>query len=146
DHKFDIINYGIYTVTIIDKNGCEISKQETIASPPSDLEITIDATTMDCTTDGTATVEAISAIGSGNYMFGILEFNTPPYTNNYSTPDVPGGNIKTFTNLVPGVTYTFVVHDLTTDSYFVKEADVPIPSASLLESSVDPLNVTCKGT
>lgn len=145
NYKFDIINYGIYTVTIIDKNGCELSKQETIASPPSDLEITIDTATIDCATDGTATVKAISAIGSGNYEFGILEFNTPPYTNNYSAPDNPGGTIKTFTNLVPGVTYTFVVHDLTTQCYYVKSADSPIPTASLLESSIAPINVTCKG-
>lgn len=144
NHTFNIINYGIYTVTIIDENGCELSKNITMASPPSDLEITIDTTTMDCAADGKATVEAISTIGSGNYEFGILEFNTPPYTNIYVAPDTSGGNIKTFDNLVPGVTYTFVVHDLTTDCYFVKEADMPIPSASSLVSSLDPINVTCK--
>src|SRR5690606_25530417 len=39
NHTFNIINYGIYTVTIIDENGCELSKNITMASPPSDLEI-----------------------------------------------------------------------------------------------------------
>ncbi|WP_166921384.1 T9SS type B sorting domain-containing protein [Flavobacterium poyangense] len=144
DHKFDIINFGIYTVEVRDQNSCSVSKVEVMASPPNDLKIDIN-TASDCTSGGTAIVTAVASVGSGNYEFGILEFNTPPYTTNYSGPDTVGGNIKTFNPLIPGVTYTFVVHDLTTNCYFLKTASGPIPPASSLVGTPTPENVTCKG-
>ncbi|MFP4846713.1 T9SS type B sorting domain-containing protein [Winogradskyella sp. PE311] len=145
NHTFNIINFGIYTINIVDSNGCSLSQQITIASPPSDLDINVNIAVPDCTTGGTAEVTAISAVGSGSYEFGILEFNTIPYTTTYFAPDTPGGNTRTFTNLIPGVVYTFVVHDLVTDCYYVKSADAPIDPASTLTSSVVPNNVSCLG-
>ncbi|QFZ55715.1 T9SS type B sorting domain-containing protein [Oceanihabitans sp. IOP_32] len=145
DHTFTIIDYGIYTVNVVDANGCSLSQQITMASPPSDLDIVVTPTVVDCASGGTVTVEAISLLGSGNYAFGILEFNSAPYTTTWFGPDTPGGNIYTFTNLTPGVVYTFVVHDITTDCYFVKSADVAIPPASPLTSSVTANNVECQG-
>ncbi|WP_133158869.1 T9SS type B sorting domain-containing protein [Flavobacterium alvei] len=145
DHTFSIINYGVYTINVIDANGCSLTKQITIASPPSDLTIDVTTITSDCTNGGTAIVKAISTLGSGSYAFGILETNTNPYTSTWFVPDAPGGDTRTFTNLVPGVTYTFVVHDLTTDCYYVKAANQPIPAASLLTAAVTPANVTCIG-
>ncbi|MFG6685195.1 T9SS type B sorting domain-containing protein [Mariniflexile sp. HNIBRBA6329] len=145
DHTFNIINFGIYTINVIDVNGCSLTKQIIMASPPSDLSIDVTTVSSDCINGGTASVEAISAVGSGNYEFGILEFNSAPYTSTFVGPDVPGGSIKTFTNLTPGVVYTFVVHDLSTDCYFVKSADSPIAPASTLTSSVIPNNITCLG-
>jgi gliding motility-associated-like protein len=143
DHTFNIINFGVYTINVIDANGCSLSQQITIASPPSDLDIDVNIAVPDCTTGGTAEVTAISAVGSGSYEFGILEFNTIPYTTTYWASDTPGGSTRTFTNLIPGVVYTFVVHDLVTDCYYVKSADSPIDSASTLTSSVIPNHVSC---
>lgn len=145
DHTFSIINFGTYTVNVIDANGCSLSQQIVIASPPSDLLIDVTTTVPDCTSGGTAEVTAISVVGSGSYEFGILEFNTIPYTITYVGPDIPGGDTRTFTNLTPGVIYTFVVHDLVTDCYYVKSADAPIAPASTLTSSVIPNNVVCQG-
>ena len=145
DYTFNIINFGVYTINVVDANGCNLSQQITIASPPEDLDINVNVVVPDCTTGGTAEVTAISAVGSGNYEFGILEFNTIPYTSTYFPPDTPGGNVRTFTNLIPGVVYTFVVHDIDTDCYFVKTADAPIDNASTLTSTVEPNNVTCLG-
>ncbi len=145
DHTFNIINFGVYTITVVDANGCSLSQQITMASPPEDLDININVTVPDCASGGTAEVTAVSAVGSGSYEFGILEFNTIPYTSTYFPPDTPGGNTRTFTNLIPGVVYTFVVHDLVTDCYFVKSADAPIDPASTLTSSVVPNNVSCLG-
>ncbi|MGB5418186.1 T9SS type B sorting domain-containing protein [Algibacter sp.] len=145
DHTFDIINFGTYTVNIIDANGCSFSRQETMASPPSDLLIDVTTVVPNCTTGGTAVVEAISAVGSGSYEFGILEFNSAPYTSTYFASDIGFPNQKTFTNLTPGVVYTFVVHDLVTDCYYVKSADSAIAPASTLTSSVVPNNVVCQG-
>jgi len=145
DHTFTIINFGTYTVNVIDANGCSLSQQIVIASPPSDLLIDVNTTAPDCTSGGVAEVTAISVVGSGSYEFGILEFNTVPYTSTYYPPDIPGGDTRTFTNLTPGVIYTFVVHDLVTDCYFVKSADTPIAQASTLTSTVQPNNVMCIG-
>ncbi|WP_245905254.1 T9SS type B sorting domain-containing protein [Gelidibacter algens] len=145
NYTFSIINYGIYTINVIDANGCSLSKQITMASPPSDLVIDVTTAVIDCASGGTAVIEAISTVGSGSYEFGIVEFNMAPYTTTYYAPDVSGGAIKTFTNLVPGVLYTFVVHDLVTDCYFVKAADAPIAPASALTSTVSPNNVICTG-
>ncbi|MCF7560009.1 T9SS type B sorting domain-containing protein [Sabulilitoribacter multivorans] len=145
DHTFNIINYGTYTVNVVDANGCSLAQQIVIASPPSDLLIDVTTVVPDCTTGGTATVQAISAVGSGSYEFGILEFNFAPYTSTFLPPDLPGGDTRTFTNLTPGVVYTFVVHDLVTDCYYVKQADSAIAPASPLTSSVVPNNVICQG-
>ena len=145
NHTFAIINYGVYTINVIDANGCSLTKQITMASPPSDLTIDVTTVTSNCTSGGTAIVQAISTLGSSSYAFGILETNTSPYTTTWLAPDVVNGNTRTFTNLVPGVTYTFVVHDLITDCYFVKAADQPIPAASLLTAAVVANNVTCIG-
>ncbi|WP_179344969.1 T9SS type B sorting domain-containing protein [Winogradskyella ursingii] len=145
DHTFNIIDFGTYTINVVDDNGCSLSQQIVIASPPSDLDINISTTVPDCVSGGTAVVTAISAVGSGSYEFGILEFNSIPYTSTYFAPDVPGGDTRTFSNLIPGVIYTFVVHDLVTDCYFVKSADAPIDPASPLTSSVVPNNVACVG-
>jgi len=145
DYTFNIINFGIYTINVVDANGCSLSQQITIASPPSDLDINVNVAVPDCTVGGTAEVTAISAIGSGSYEFGIIEFNTIPYTSAYFSPDTPGGNVRTFTNLIPGVVYTFVVHDLVTDCYYVKPADAAIDPVSALTSSVVPTNVSCLG-
>lgn len=145
DHTFNIINFGIYTINVVDANGCSLSQQITIASPPSDLDINVNVAVPDCTVGGTAEVTAISVVGSGSYEFGILEFNTIPYTSTYYPPDTPGGNVRTFTNLIPGVVYTFVVHDLVTNCYYVESADSAIDPASPLTSSVVPHNVSCLG-
>ncbi|MFH6945277.1 T9SS type B sorting domain-containing protein [Flavobacterium sp. FlaQc-50] len=144
NHKFDIINFGVYTVEVKDQNDCSVSVEKVMASPPNDLQIDI-STASDCTSGGTAIVKAVASVGSGNYAFGILEFNTPPYTNNYSGPDVVNGNTKTFNPLIPGVTYTFVVHDLTTNCYFLKTASGPIAPASSLVGTPTAQNVTCNG-
>lgn len=145
NHTFIIINYGLYTINVVDANGCSLSKQITIASPPSDLTIDVTTLTSDCISGGSAIVKVISLVGSGNYEFGILETNVIPYTTNYQPSDAGFPDTKTFTNLTPGVIYTFVIHDLTTNCYYVKSADLPIAPASTLTSTVVPNNVSCKG-
>jgi hypothetical protein len=48
--------------------------------------------------------------------------------------------------LTPGVIYTFVVYDITTECYFLKESNA-IPSNSTLKINIDSIsNIKCKGT
>jgi gliding motility-associated-like protein len=145
DHTFTLVNYGIYTITVKDKNGCTKTKTVKMSSPPDDLKIDL-TTTFNCVNGGTAKVEVKSTVGSNNYKFAILENNTIPYSNNFISADVGTPTVATFTGLTPGVIYTFVVYDITTGCYFLKESN-PIPSNSSLKINLDSIsNIKCKGT
>lgn len=148
NHSFQILNFGIYNVEVIDANGCVfIVDNIIIASPPSDLIIDVSTSTSDCVNGGTAVITVTSAVSSGSYEFAILETNTLPYSTNYQPADVGTPETSTFTGLVPGVTYTFVVHDLVTDCYYFKTADTPINTPSNLTSVLDVVgNVSCTGS
>ena len=146
DHTFAILEFGIYEVDVVDANGCSVRTTNIIASPPDDLDIDVSTATVDCTTGGTALVTVSSSVGSGNYEFATLETYSSPYSTTYQPADVSGGDTATFTGLIPGVTYTFVVHDLTTDCYYFETADTPINSPSNMTASLDVVaNVTCRG-
>ena len=146
DYTFAILEFGIYEVDVVDANGCSVRTTNIIASPPNDLDIDVSTITANCAVGGTAIVTVSSAVGSGNYEFGILDSYSIPYASSYQAPDLPGGDTSTFTGLLPGVTYTFVVHDLTTNCYYFETAITPIDTPSnMTVSSVVEANVTCTG-
>lgn len=146
DHTFTILNFGIYFVEVIDANGCSVTSNAIIASPPDDLDIDVSTATVDCALGGTAIVTVSSAFTSNDYEFAVLEFFSPPYSNNYQGPDVVNGDTATITGLTPGTTYTFVVFDNATRCYYFETADAPIDTPSNLTWSIDEVsNVTCTG-
>ena len=150
DHTFTILEFGIYQIDVVDANGCSVSTTNIIASPPDDLDINVNTTTVDCNLGGTAIITVNSILGSGNYEFAVLETYTAPYVddpiNDYQTADTPGGDTATFTGLLPGITYSFVVHDLTSNCYYFETADLPIDTPSNLTTKLDVINnVTCTG-
>ncbi|MEB8346266.1 T9SS type B sorting domain-containing protein [Flavobacteriaceae bacterium KMM 6898] len=148
DHTFTILEFGIYEIDVVDANGCSLRKTDIIASPPDDLDIDVSAITADCTVGGTAVVTVDSATGSGNYEFAILDRYTVPYADPTAYQPADGGtpDTTTFTGLTPGITYTFVVHDLTNDCYYFESAASPIDSPSNLTYTLDTItDVTCKG-
>lgn len=147
DHTFTVLEFGIYQVDVVDANGCASYTTEIIASPPNDLDIDVSTATVDCVSGGTAIVTVGSAVGSGNYEFAILENYTAPYSSSYQAPDTAGGDTATFTGLTPGITYTFVVYDLTTNCYYFEEAAAPINTPSAMTSTLDAVNnVSCTGS
>ena len=150
DHTFTILEFGIYEVDVVDANGCSVKTTNIIASPPEDLDIDVSTATVDCSLGGTAIITVNTALGSSNYEFAILETYSIPYVddpiNDYQPADSSGGNTATFDGLIPGITYSFVVHDLTTNCYYFETADMPIDSPSDLTTSLDAVNnVTCTG-
>ncbi|WP_130734852.1 T9SS type B sorting domain-containing protein [Flavobacterium sp. J27] len=155
DYSFAILNFGIYTVEVVDANGCVLVQNNiSIASPPNSLDINITFTPVDCTSGGVATVCVNTAVVGGPYHFAIyqdLAPNVPPYPTypgpEYQDADVsdPTGLCSTFTNLIPGVTYSFIVYDESTNCYYFQTADGPIPTLSNITSTVTPHNVTCTG-
>ncbi|MDV7137619.1 T9SS type B sorting domain-containing protein [Maribacter sp. TH_r10] len=147
DHTFAILEFGIYEVDVVDSNGCSLVTTNIIASPPDDLDIDVSALTADCSTGGTAIVTVSTAILGTDYTFGILDSFSAPYASTFYPPDTPGGPTRTFTNLTPGITYTFVVHDNTTHCDYFESATAPIDSPSGLTSNLDVVsNITCTGS
>ena len=157
DYTFNILNFGIYELTVSDKNGCSVTKTISMASKPEDLKIDVKAGTESCTTASLIVTVNTPIIG-GPYHFALYPINsasTPPYkyadnTGSYqdadsTVPGDPGYTQSTFNGLLPGVTYSFIVYDVTTDCYFFKQAEAPTLTSSTLDIHVTPQNVTCQG-
>lgn len=139
------VDFGIYNVEVVDANGCSKSIPVTIASPPNSLIAT--NATVSCLTGATVDVTVLAAIPSANYVFGILTQSTSPYSLSFQPATIPAGVVSTFTNLVPGQSYTFVVRDLTTNCYFIQDTSTVIPPTSLVAiNNVIAQNVTCFGS
>ena len=145
NYTFPNVDFGNYSVEVIDTNGCSKIKFITIASPPNSL-ITTNATS-NCLTGGTVQVTVLAVVPGSNYEFGILVIGDAPYANTFQPADIPGGTVSTFTNLIPGLTYTFVVHDITSDCYFIQEIPTVIPPSSSIVTTVGVVqNITCVGS
>ncbi|RYJ42072.1 T9SS type B sorting domain-containing protein [Flavobacterium beibuense] len=151
DHSFAVLDYGIYQVTVVDANGCTIIEQDIVmASPPEDMDIDISTLTSDCATGGTAVVTVNPDVSSNDYSFAVLTTENDPANipaGDWQAADLGTPLTSTFTGLIPGVTYTFVVRDNITGCYYVKAADQPINTPSSLTSVIDVINnVSCKGS
>ncbi|NHN25559.1 T9SS type B sorting domain-containing protein [Flavobacterium jejuense] len=153
DHSFPILNFGIYTVEVVDANGCVLVQNNIrIASPPNSLNIVV-LPTADCSS-GSLNVCVNTSVAGGPYHFAIyqdLSPTNPPYPTYPSAvyqdadPSDPSGLCTTITNLIPGITYSIIVYDESTNCYYFQTAPGPIPTLSSITSTVTPHNVTCTG-
>lgn len=149
---FEVVDFGLYEIIITDANGCSIIEENIlVASPPDDLDITINPTA-DCINGGEATVAVgTSLAGSGPYHFAIYTgpgmIYTAPTAFPWQDETTPGSGQTTFTNLSPGVTYTFIVFDQLTGCYYFETAPMAIPTDSTLTgTAVTSNNITCTGS
>ena len=148
--SFDVVDFGLYQINVVDANGCSMLLQDVlVASPPTDLVIVI-TSTVDCLTGGEATVSVGSTLGSaGPFFFSIYQGPISVYPNppgSWIPEDSPGSETATFTGLTPGVTYTFIVHDTSTNCSYYEPATAPIPTNSTLTATgVSFNNITCTG-
>ena len=147
-HTFDVVDFGLYQINVIDANGCSILIQDVlVASPPDDLQITIQPS-VDCINGG----EAIVSVGTALASAGPFYFSTYPATGtapggSWIPEDAMGSKSTTFTNLTPGVTYTFIVYDVSTGCSHYEIASQPIPTNSNLTATPDTVNnITCTGS
>lgn len=145
-HTFTILNFGIYVLSATDANGCTTTSSDIIiSSPPSDLDINITTPPATCAAGGTAVVTVGGALVSSSYSFGIFDGTVPTYASTF----FPGSGTPssyTFTGLIPGVLYTFVVRDDISGCYYFEQAATPIPPLSNLTSTINVVNnVTCAG-
>jgi gliding motility-associated-like protein len=149
--SFDVVDFGLYEINVVDANGCSVLTQDVlVASPPTDLDIDI-TTVVDCLNGGEAIVSIGSSLSSaGPFFFAIYEGPTTVYPNPVGTwipEDTPGSQSATFTGLIPGVVYTFIVYDASTLCSYYEPASAPIPTDSTLSlSAVSSNNITCTGS
>jgi gliding motility-associated-like protein len=149
--SFNNLDFGLYEINVIDANGCSVLIQDVIiASPPTDLDINV-TSTVDCLSGGEAVVSVGSTLpSSGPFFFSIYEGPVSVYPNPPGTwlpEDSPGSQNATFTGLIPGVTYTFIVYDASTDCQYYEPASTPIPTNSTLTvSALSSDNITCTGS
>ncbi|GAA4882319.1 T9SS type B sorting domain-containing protein [Flaviramulus aquimarinus] len=147
---FDVVDFGLYQINVVDSNGCSVLVQDVlVASPPNDLDITIN-TTADCITGGEALVDiGTTLVGTGPFFFDIYRgvIPPPPPGGTWIAEDFPGSQNATFTGLIPGVTYTFIVYDVSTGCSYFETATAPIPTNSTLTgSALTSNNITCVGS
>ena len=154
DYKFEGLNFGTYYVTVVDANGCTLKKTEKVASPPDNLDIVVESTA-DCSTGGTVKVTVGGVIlGTGPFYFAIYQ---QPYP---TAPTFDGGGIveppfqaadasdpksATFTGLLQGVYYSFMVYDASTGCSYIRQAETPTIKATSLATLRVVTDVTCKG-
>ena len=121
-----------------------------VASPPTDLDININAT-VNCSTGGTAVVSVGSTLASaGPFWFSIYQGPSSVYplpVGTWIPEDTVGSQSATFNNLTPGVLYTFIVYDESTLCSYYEPATTPIPTSSTLTATaVSANNITCTGS
>ncbi|GGH42991.1 chromophore lyase [Mangrovimonas yunxiaonensis] len=149
--SFDVVDFGLYEINVIDANGCSVLVQDVlVASPPTDLDISI-TTTVDCATGGEAVVSIGSSLSSsGPFYFSIYQGPVSVYPNppgSWIPEDAPGSESATFTGLTPGVSYTFIVYDASTNCSYFEPATAPIPTNSTLTATaVTENNISCTGS
>lgn len=146
---FQVVNFGLYQIRVVDANGCsEVISDVMIAAPVDYLDIDINLTAT-CATGGTADVTIGSAFPSpGPYHFAVYtgpgQVFTADGTDGWQGEMTPKST--TFTDLIPGMTYSFVVYDEITLCYYYQTATAPIPSTtSLTLDKIIANNITCLG-
>src|SRR5690606_31914548 len=117
---------------------------------PTDLDINITAT-VNCLSGGEAVVSIGSTLSSaGPFFFSIYQGPISVYPNppgSWIPEDSPGSESATFTGLTPGVSYTFIVYDASTNCSYYEPATTPIPTNSTLTvTAVSADNITCTGS
>ncbi len=153
---FEVVDFGLYQIIITDANGCtNIEQNVFVASPPDDLDITVTPPPADCSSLGSAVV-AIGAAstnitGPGPFHFAVYTgpgmVYSAPTTLPWYDEDAVGSKKTSIPNLLPGVKYTFIVHDGGTGCYYYETAEFPIPTNSTLTvTGLTANNITCRGS
>ncbi len=147
---FDVVDFGLYQINVVDANGCSVLVQDVlVASPPNDLDIVVN-TVVNCTTGGEAEVSIGTTLASaGPFFFDIYRgvIPPPPPGGTWVAEDTPGSQSATFTGLLPGVTYTFIVFDVSTGCSYYETATASVPTNSTLTASaLTSNNITCVGS
>lgn len=150
NHCFTNLDFGFYDLTVTDANGCTVTDSNIqIASPVNGLTVTTTVPPGTCLGGASVIVQAVSPFGtSGPYFYSLYPTSTlPPVGAGWQPEDTLGSGISTFTGLLSGVTYSFIIWDQSTNCYYYSQANTASASNSLITSNINVVNnVTCTGS
>lgn len=150
-HTFDVVDFGLYQINIVDANGCSVLQQNVlVASPPEDLDINVTALPTICASGGSCIVAVADPNGfssSGPFYFAVYKPGLVYDSTNPAWQIGDASKKTTFTGLIPGVKYTFIVYDSVTKCYKFKTAESSVSTNSTLGiSDLSSKDITCKGS
>jgi hypothetical protein len=119
----DVVDFGLYQIIITDANGCNAFENNIlIASPPSDLDISVTPVGPSCAGLGSAEIAiGTSAAPTGPGPSFAVYSPVNPQDNNFTlVEDAIGVKKNYYSNLIPGVIY--IVHDSVTGCYYFETA------------------------
>lgn len=115
---------GIYSVTVTDANGCQLSQTINITQPPA-LTLTISKNNINCFGSNNGTASVTASGGTAPYTY--------KWSNNATTPNI--------SNLTPG-SYTVTVTDA---NFCTKTASITITQSNQLKGTISVINILCNG-
>jgi len=161
---FSGLDYGNYNITITDGNSC-VTHLTAVILPNSNVMSIKTITPTTCATTAEVHITATSSptfTASTNAYFAVYRpgIQNPPagsVLNTVTTLNADGINNDiwyrgvasgtgvgvTIGGLTPGVQYTFVAYNMTTQCRFTQQMSTPIPTASSMSVVIDVKNVSC---
>ena len=161
---FSGLDYGNYNITITDGNSC-VTHLTAVILPNSNVMSIKTITPTTCATTAEVHITATSSptfTASTDAYFAVYRpgIQNPPagsVLNTVTTLNADGINNDiwyrgvasgtgvgvTIGGLTPGVQYTFVAYNMTTQCRFTQQMTTPIPTASSMSVVIDVKNVSC---
>ncbi len=149
------LNFGTYELSVVDANNCTLKQQVLVSSPPDGMTITA-LTPVGCNTD----VEVVAdgpVLSTGPFWFTLYTDpypNPDPDSNLLTPPDSPpyiqgqgvGSRTAVFSDLIPGVLYSFIVYDQSTGCSYIDSTKIEYISSTTIKEVRIVTPVTCKGS
>ena len=160
---YNNLDIGNYQIVIEDAKGCKYTHNFVVNSEANGLDVRPTGVTGCAGNSGEVAISVYDKSGGviqdGQYIAVYHEGMQIPYGATGGVKPMPDGHTwyrggavvsttlsdgtivqastHTFTGLVPGVTYTFIVYDANTQCTFTKEANIHVPSQSNLKITIN---------
>ena len=160
---YNNLDIGNYQIVIEDAKGCKYTHNFVVNSEANGLDVRPTGVTGCAGNSGEVAISVYDKSGGviqdGQYIAVYHEGMQIPYGATGGVKPMPDGHTwyrggavvsttlsdgtvvqastHTFTGLVPGVTYTFIVYDANTQCTFTKEANIHVPTQSNLKITIN---------
>ena len=160
---YNNLDIGNYQIVIEDAKGCKYTHNFVVNSKANGLDVRPTGVTGCAGNSGEVAISVYDKSGGviqdGQYIAVYHEGMQIPYGATGGVKPMPDGHTwyrggavvsttlsdgtvvqastHTFTGLVPGVTYTFIVYDANTQCTFTKEANIHVPTQSNLKITIN---------